>query len=250
MKAIKRVELTESTRQTLKRLTKKVVALPEAARSGKAIALWDRKLSPANRPAFDEIRRKLESMAPGRGRCMYCEDSFGTDIEHFFPKAEYPDRAFDWENYLLACSHCNSNLKREKFPMLKNEPLLLNPTVDNPLAHLWLLLTDGCFIALGDKGRHSIDVFALNERHQRNLPKGRLDTIERLRLLLRDYDLRVAAGDLDRAKLAKQLILDEPFSSVLEYILCIADSPSNFLIPTDFRELIRRHQVGSWLLSA
>ena len=44
--------------------------------------LWSRQ----NNKAFREIREALRRMAPGLERCMYCEDSHGTAIEHFWPK--------------------------------------------------------------------------------------------------------------------------------------------------------------------
>ncbi len=53
---------------------------------------------------FDKIRHTLRQMAPGHECCMYCESNEGSDIEHFWPKMSYPSRAFEWENYLWACS--------------------------------------------------------------------------------------------------------------------------------------------------
>ncbi|NOY25886.1 MAG: HNH endonuclease, partial [Oligoflexia bacterium] len=103
-------------------------------------------------------------MASGRARCMYCEDSLGTDIDHFRPKADFPQRAFAWPNYLLACSHCNSNLKRNAFPIDGNgDPLLLDPSADNPAEHLLFSPSTGEFVSVGAKGQESIRVFGLND---------------------------------------------------------------------------------------
>jgi hypothetical protein len=63
-----------------------------------------------------KVRSYLSRMAVGIQRCMYCGDSLGTDIDHFEPIVLRPSRAFDWLNHLLACSSCNSNYKRDKFP--------------------------------------------------------------------------------------------------------------------------------------
>ena len=82
------------------------------------------------------IHRTLCSMAGARERCMYCLDSHGTDIEHFWPKAPYPGRMFHWENLLLCCAECG-RFKGDRFPLAANgTPLLLDPTVDDPWRHL------------------------------------------------------------------------------------------------------------------
>jgi hypothetical protein len=36
----------------------------------------------------------LKAMMGARERCMYCLDSHGTDIEHFWPKMPYPQHMF------------------------------------------------------------------------------------------------------------------------------------------------------------
>lgn len=82
------------------------------------------------------IHRTLCSMAGARERCMYCLDSHGTDIEHYWPKAPYPGRMFRWENLLLCCAECG-RFKGDRFPLDANgAPELLDPTVDDPWRHL------------------------------------------------------------------------------------------------------------------
>src|SRR5258708_27444964 len=46
-------------------------------------------------------------MAGARARCMFCEDSRGADIDHFWPRARYKSRIFLWKNMLLLCTPCN-----------------------------------------------------------------------------------------------------------------------------------------------
>src|SRR5712691_1512173 len=77
---------------------------------------------------MQRVFHTLVSMAGKRVRCMYCEDSRGTDIDHYWPKADYPIKVFRWENMLLACSGCNRS-KGRKFPLDKHgDPLLIDPT--------------------------------------------------------------------------------------------------------------------------
>lgn len=238
MRKIARPELDAASKAYLEKLSKKVRTSKEAIRQ------WDAK-SPA---AFQNIRATLESMATGRARCMYCEDSQGTDIEHFYPKKQYPRRAFRWDNYLLACSHCNSNLKREQFPLVRRQPSLLNPTIDDPSEHLAFLPTTGEFAAVGRKGRPSIEIFGLNDTSTaRNLPKGRRGVLLKLQLLLKDYDTCILAKDDKGAEFAKDTIQNEPFSAVLGWLLYISKIPgaARTLRP-GIPALLRKHRVESW----
>lgn len=65
--------------------------------------------------ALATVVHTLQSMAGARERCMYCVDSHGSDVEHFWPKAGYPQRAFEWPNLLLCCTECG-RLKGDRFP--------------------------------------------------------------------------------------------------------------------------------------
>ena len=78
------------------------------------------------------VKMQLQQMAGGRQRCMYCSDSAGTDIEHFWPKAVYPERMFLWLNMLLCCTGCGRDCKGSEFPLTNGKPALLDPTVDDP----------------------------------------------------------------------------------------------------------------------
>lgn len=77
----------------------------------------------------------LKGMTGIRERCMYCSDSHGTDIDHFWPKAPYPERMFRWANLLLCCTDCG-RIKGTDFPLRNGLPLLVDPTVEDP----WLFL--------------------------------------------------------------------------------------------------------------
>lgn len=74
-----------------------------------------------SQPLFSVLAR-LKTMMGERERCMYCLDSHGSDIEHFWPKTPYPGKMFCWPNLLLCCTECG-RFKGEKFP-LDNDELL------------------------------------------------------------------------------------------------------------------------------
>lgn len=112
-----------------------------------------------------EILNTLKDMSSGLERCMYCEDSMGTDIDHFRPKSDFPPLSFRWSNYFLACSHCNSNAKRSEFPVSAGgQRELIDPVEDDPLTHLYFSPTTGRYVGRDQRGRESIRVFALNRQ--------------------------------------------------------------------------------------
>lgn len=165
--------------------------------------------------AFQEIRSTLESSCSGRVRCMYCEDSEATDIEHFYPKATYPARSFRWDNYLLACSNCNSNYKRSQFPVDNmGLPLLINPMDEDPMDHLDLSLTTGKFVPATDKGKESIKVFGLDRQV---LEVGRRDAWSVFCALVYRYSELTRGHRLDEVEAAIRAIKNQSFSCVSMY---------------------------------
>jgi uncharacterized protein (TIGR02646 family) len=169
------------------------------------------------------IRAHLVKMAPGVERCMYCGDSRGTDIDHFEPIKEYPAGTFEWLNHLLACSFCNSNSKRDQFPRdTDGSPLLVDPTRDDPMIHLRLIITTGRYHARTSRGAESIRVFDLNRD---DLVRGRQGAF-----LMAEAALCRAHGLLRhgrREEAAERLfaLAGQPHLSVLREMLRLAGMP-------------------------
>jgi len=90
----------------------------------------------------------LEEICVSVEVCNYCEQNEANDIEHIAPKSFYPELAFIWENYLLACKQCNTGLKLDEYYVLdanndihqlirkKSPPFkthaFINPRIENP----------------------------------------------------------------------------------------------------------------------
>ena len=92
----------------------------------------------------------LQKMAGPRQRCMYCGDSHGTDMEHFWPKSSHPERMFRWPNFLLCCTECG-RFKGEQFPLENGTPLLVDPTADDPWQYLDFDPATGNIVARFDR---------------------------------------------------------------------------------------------------
>jgi hypothetical protein len=178
---------------------------------------------------------------------MYCEDSQGTDIEHFRPKDKYPEHALSWPNYLLACSHCNSNEKRTTFPLDdQGEPLLLDPTVDTPSDHLSLSPRTGRLIALDSRGDETIKVCGLNRTI---CEMGRQDAWRSICALAIKYAEEMHDGDLFEAAHTLNTLYRSPFQSVRDHMAAVVrdSAEPGLLIPArtlaaieEFPELLGR----------
>lgn len=247
MRKLERPGLSSKALALLAKRTGKVAAAPDP--SAEAERLWRQK----DNAAFTEIRTKLRAMASGRERCMYCEDSAAEDIEHFWPKKDFPDRAFNWFNYLLACGCCNSNCKRRQFPRdASGAPLLIDPVVDEPMDHLSLLPISGKFDDLTDKGTESIRVFGLNQRDI--LVQGRQSAWRGIQRLLRDYDDACERKDWRMALNIQKDLYREGFASVFAWFIKIATGPhaayyveSKYLDPRCLTVLAKYTDIQGWL---
>lgn len=131
----------------------------------------------------------LKSMAGERQRCMYCGDSHGTDIEHFWPKTHYPERMFHWPNLLLCCTECG-RYKGDRFPVDNDAAVLLDPTADDPWQHLDFDPDTGNIAARFDiqtndwseRGMKTVEILQLDRREALNA--SYLKTWRRLRIRL------------------------------------------------------------------
>ena len=128
-----------------------------------------------------DVKNKLKQIY--HGKCAYCESIIEASyLDHYRPKSIYYWTTFEWSNLLLACPTCNKQ-KKTKFPItfkkisepqldrnewransstfLSEEPLLINPEIDNPEDHL-SFYPDGRMFAKTKKGKTTIEIINLN----------------------------------------------------------------------------------------
>lgn len=131
--------------------------------------------------AWRSMRPQLE--AAQHGKCGWCEslfDSAVVEIDHIRPKSRlrYWWLAFAVQNLLAACRSCN-NAKRGKWPIrvaaqrlvaredpwsVDESPMMLDPTREEPAAHLSIELLGGRWRIVGksDRGSKTVEVLALD----------------------------------------------------------------------------------------
>ncbi|WBP92144.1 HNH endonuclease [Kitasatospora cathayae] len=197
------------------------------------------------------LRDLLAEMAAGRERCMYCGDNQGTDIDHFEPIDRHPMRAFDWTNHVLACSLCNSHLKRAAFPLDEGgRPLLIDPTAEDPTPHLRLVLAAGIYHPLTPRGQATIDLFDLNRGL---LAKGRVNAFHVTKACVAQWAHATAQGDHDAAAHWATVVNEQPIADVVQAMLHQALDPAAEILFEDDPQLLahlREPRLRSALLIA
>jgi uncharacterized protein (TIGR02646 family) len=208
---VERVPLPQPALHSLEELQAQVSGIPSY---GERIAAARERFHTVNRrgnSTFDVIKRTLAAMCAGACRCMYCEDSAANEVEHFRPKAFYPDLVFAWLNYLYSCGTCN-RAKRDSFRLLLADeffldlararaeeptepadgaPVLLDPFSDDPLQFLSLDLRTFHFVPKYGAGRielaraeYTIEQLRLNRDL---LPEARREAFENYCARLFEY---------------------------------------------------------------
>lgn len=181
--------LSADTDQHLNQLQIKVDSEPIFhAKVGKAETLWNgKKKSKKGKKAFDEIVSTLKQMCVSVEVCNYCEQNEANDIEHIYPKSLFPELAFIWRNYLLACKQCNTAYKLDAFAVFDadgnlidiprgTQPLhvqgaFINPRIENPSDFFVLTFPSFKFEILANPGtvdyfkaEKTIEILQLNDR--------------------------------------------------------------------------------------
>ncbi|MFF7470303.1 HNH endonuclease [Streptomyces sp. NPDC008092] len=243
---LRRAVLPAATMERLRDYTDDIrQQVTEQERKDRAKQLWANRRQV--RPA---LAKGLAEMAPGHERCMYCGDGQGTDIDHFEPKSLAPLRTFDWLNHVLACSFCNSNQKRSRFPVAADgSPLLVDPTAEDPLDHLRLVLALGTYQGLTDRGRACIEVFGLNARAV--LVKGRMDAYAAAGVFMRMWRMTMDEGKSDKAKGIVRLAWNHPLIDVLVNMFHQSGHPAAdalFVGEEDVLELLRDPELRAAFL--
>lgn len=105
------VALSAELRATLEMLQAQVNA--PGATKDEQLAVWGLL---SGTPLYQELRDTLLEIT--RGKCSYCEGKARRfEVDHYAPKAKFPDQMFAWGNLLVACGECNG-IKRTAYPLI------------------------------------------------------------------------------------------------------------------------------------
>ncbi|TCZ67500.1 hypothetical protein [Flaviaesturariibacter aridisoli] len=202
---------------TLKHLAAKQLLIDSqptfTERTAKAKSLWGSKTkSKDGKDAFKVIAEKLDLMCVGKRICNYCEQAEAMDIEHILPKGFFPEKAFIWSNYLLACKNCNTGYKLDKAWVFvpkgssnvvelirgdepaSNDSAFIDPRREDPMDLMQLDLADFQFYAAAKypmgsqqfvKVEKTISILQLDTRD--NLVRYRRDAFVNFKRSLREY---------------------------------------------------------------
>ena len=200
-----------------------------------------------SKKALKAVEAALRAMASGLARCMYCEDSEGCDVEHGYPKAHYPSRAYEWPNLLWICTPCN----RQKNSGFEED--LINPTREDPLDHLVLAFRTGRYTVrdnspCGDATLRVVRRLA----SEPTLTAGRQNAVVKLRSILSNYDRFEASGNCDEADEIRRAVVEEPFSAVFAAVLRATREPGAVdILGEELVAMVSRHPaMHDWLKEA
>lgn len=190
------------------------------------------------------------------GKCCYCEQSFERKhrpVEHFRPKSIYWWLSWTWENLFFCCEICNE-YKSDRFPLRRvprliaeqtppgrEKPMLIDPTLENPMDHLrfapfsgrWLLIPRNGSV----RGAEVIQICRLNrpdlvERYN-IFSQLLLDRVDSFRQTLEGGQTVAIQDDWERLT-GRWLSPRSPFTALSHDIL-------DYHFPATFR---RRHNLA------
>src|SRR6266511_1984844 len=160
----------------------------------------------------DAVLGELRRMAGPRGRCFYCSDSWGADVDHFVPIARQVGSTFSWRNMLWECPSCNRK-KGRRFPTGPDgQPLMIDPTLVDPCLHLildtstWVLAPR--FLSDGPDTKGNATLTVLDVINHEDIIEGRARSIRRLRDIAGDI-LQHGNGADKRLRLAREIYEDD-----------------------------------------
>jgi hypothetical protein len=169
----------------------------------------------------------LDSMAHGRRCCNYCSDCLGTDVDHYCPISQAPLSTFDWTNHLLACSRCNSHAKRSLFPRDEyGNPLIIDPTIDDPWEHIRLAPSTGEYVAVTPKGQTTIELLLDTDLLARGRRAAWLDVTE---LIIGHYKAVLSANSR-RALMYQYRLMQRPNLDAFYAMLRWSEIPTASLL--------------------
>ena len=117
--------------------------------------------------------------------CGYCEETCKGAIDHFQPKSRFPQRVYEWSNWVFACHDCNHS-KHDKWPPGGYvDPCAATPSARPESFFCFdtktgeVLPRTGLSAVRERKAQRMIDDLQLNAMHHLRRRKGQVEAIRR-----------------------------------------------------------------------
>lgn len=163
-------------------------------------------------------------------KCAYCERAdvtanFHGDVEHLRPKAGWVQKkgdalsspgyywlAYDWDNLLFSCQHCNQTHKKNLFPLkvpkkrslshhedvARERPILVDPTREDPSEFIEFREEIPAGIDRGGRGKRTIAILGLDRPKLNETRRKLLNRVHEMQVLLLAFEGKPL--DKDQAK--------------------------------------------------
>ena len=202
-------------------------------------------------------------MCVGIEICVYCEQNEATDIEHIYPKKLYPEKTFAWDNYVLACTKCNRDYKKDNFSIFNpinsaievdvtqsklvyNKPanddaLFINQRIEDPMTFLELdLLNKSFFFTENEKlledSRDKRPSLVANRKNAAKFYSNRLNEYTDSKNAINFYELKTSIKD-DWGAVDETQNFEEEKLRIMD---AIKQDILSYSHPTVWKELIRQ----------
>ena len=169
-----------------------------------------------NRYNVPEIKSVLRIETNG-GKCMYCESPIAVvvseHIEHYRPKAIYPQLTFEWSNLGLSCPKCNL----KKHDGFDENCAYINPYIDNPDDH-FAFISPVIFHKPNDK-RAQLTELKL-DLNRPELLEARYNQINVIRPLIDQYkaESNPSLKAILKKEIEKETAEDKPYSKFTKVV--------------------------------
>ncbi|MEG1400795.1 HNH endonuclease [Bacteroides sp.] len=180
----------------------------------------DRKVPDGIKNKYNHSDIKKALIKETHGKCMYCESYISAvapeHIEHYRPKAVYPEQTFEWSNLGLACPWCNI----KKSDAFDEACAIVNPYIEDP---------DDFFVSLGTFVYHKPNnkraelTEHLLELNRPELIEGRKHILDNIRPLIDRYvsETNPSLKQLIWDNIKKEMGDDKPYAMCVRKLVSI-----------------------------
>lgn len=138
---------------------------------------------------------------------MFCSGSESSEVEHYRPKATFPELALTWKNMLWACGICN-RAKSNRFPV-EAEQLLIDPLSEKVWDYFFIdefgNLTARWSTMHDDYHPRAVSTMSIVALDRQALQEARQQRLINLKERVSDCLILLKNGDLSKTQVKKRI---------------------------------------------